>query len=109
MHVAQSMSHATHELAKQNREDESFERADLAIDLIRRAIVNHQNIAISGGAAGTLCVFPDLGEYLDLLEDSASFFTKSAEELQVEVLETGKVNRLIETLNFGRDLDELLM
>ena len=26
MHVAQSMFHATHELAKQNREDESFEK-----------------------------------------------------------------------------------
>ena len=109
MQLVQSMFYGTHGLASQNGEVESFERADLAIDLIQRAISNRQNIAINGGPTGMLCVFPELGEYLDLLEDSASFFTMPANELYVVELEIVEVSRLIETLNFGRDLNELLM
>ena len=101
-------SHESHKHASQNDEVESYKNASLAIDLIQQAIANHQNISISGGSVGKLCVFPDIGEYLDLLEDEASFFTMPAEELQVEVIETKEVARLIETLKFGRDLDELL-
>ncbi len=107
MHI-QMVKSSSHKLANQNSEIESYKNTDLAIDLIQRAIANHQNISISGGATGALCVFPELGEYLDLLEDSAGFFTMPAEELQIEVIEAKEVTRLIETLKFGRDLDELL-
>lgn len=108
MHTAVRTSHESHRIADQNSETVLFERAELAIDFIQRAITNHQNIIISGGAAGKLCVFPDMGEYLDLLEDSDSFFSMSAKELQVEVVETKEVIKLTEVLKFGRDLDELI-
>jgi hypothetical protein len=108
MHPVKSGSHEAHKHARQNGEVESYKNANLAIDLIQRAIANHQNVGISGGDVGKLCVFPEIGEYLDLLEDEASFFTMPADELRVEVLETKDVTRLIETLKFGRDLDELL-
>jgi hypothetical protein len=109
MQMAQRTSNVNYDLAGKRSEAGSHESAVLAIDLIQRAIDNRQNIGIKGGAAGELYVFPDIGEYLDLLNNRASFFTMPVSELQVEVLNTVDVTKLIDTLSFGSNLDELML
>ncbi len=109
MRMAQSKSHAaSSKEADSGHEVESYKAADYALGLIQRAVANRQNIGISGGATGELYVFPELGEYLSLLQDSAGFFTMPAKELQVRILATEEVDGLMETLMFGRNLDELI-
>ena len=108
MEIMHSRITETNVLLNQKQEVETYKSSDYAIGLIQRAIASQQNIGISGGASGELYILPKQAEYMDLLKDRASFFTKPAKELEVTLLKIEDVNVLNETLMFGRNLDELI-
>lgn len=108
MEIMHSRITETNELLDQTQEADTYKSSGYAIGLIQRAVANQQNIGISGGATGELYILPKQGEYMDLLQDSSSFFTKPVKELEVTLLKDEDVNVLNETLMFGRSLNELI-
>lgn len=91
-----------------NQNIEYFDAADYAIGLIQRAVVNKQNVWIHGGPVGSIYVLPEKGEYISMVKDNEEFFSKSAEELQVHVLDSIKLKELDAESKTRLKLNDLL-
>lgn len=85
---------------------ETLSPDDYVINIIRRAVINSQNILIDAQHHGRITLISSDGEYFADIEYPQSFFTLPASRFKVTVLNDDKIKHF--KTSVGRNIDELL-
>lgn len=92
---------------KINYEDgEYFSPDDYLINIIKRAVVNKQNIHVSLPYHGSVIIQSSTGEYIDNTEDLEAFCSLPAAEYKVSIISDNEVKA--DSKRIGRNIDELM-
>jgi hypothetical protein len=86
---------------------EYFDPERYVIDIVRRAVVNRQDIRVSADGLGEVVILGGRGEYFPRVSDMARFCAMPFEQFTVEVLKRPD-DRLPPAEVIGSHLDELL-
>lgn len=85
---------------------ERFSPAEYIINIIRRAVINSQNVRIESPRLGGVTILSKDGEYFSDVNDMSSFCQLDSSAFKVIVLNDAKVRQY--KTGIGRNIDELL-
>lgn len=84
-----------------------FDPDETLITIIKRAVVNSQDILLKLDGVGELLLLASRGEYFSQVSDELSFFASPVADIDITILAKGD-HRLPSTETIGRNCDELM-